>query len=52
MKRAQRDRAALSPDSKDFDYLKNEVARRLADRINVRIRRPLLSLYRDSHCYG
>jgi hypothetical protein len=34
-KRLQRSRAALAPDSHDYDYLKNEMAERLADRVLV-----------------
>lgn len=33
MKVAQRDRAATMPDSQDYDYLRNEVAKRLVDRL-------------------
>jgi len=33
MKRIQKDKAALAPNSRDFDYLKEEVATRLVDRL-------------------
>lgn len=35
-KRLQRSRAALADDSRDYDYLKNEVAQDLAFRLTVR----------------
>lgn len=34
-KRVQRQRAALASDSRDYDYLRIEVAERLADRFEV-----------------
>ena len=36
VKRLQRDRAAADPESQDYDYLRKEIAARLADRLNVR----------------
>ena len=35
VKRMQRNRVALSPDSKTVDYLKDEVAQRVVDRLLV-----------------
>lgn len=35
VKRMQRDRAASAPDASKFDYLRNEVAERLLDRLDV-----------------
>ncbi|ELR17109.1 methyltransferase domain containing protein [Acanthamoeba castellanii str. Neff] len=34
VKRLQRDRAAADPESQDYDYLRKEIAARLADRLN------------------
>ena len=34
-KRAQRDRAALRPRSREYDHLKDSIAARLADRLYV-----------------
>jgi hypothetical protein len=38
-KRLQKDRAALLENSREFDYLKEEIAKRLADRLDVRLQR-------------
>ena len=49
-KRLQRSRAALDPSSRDYDYLKAEIAERLADRILVSM--SFVSFRFVSFCFG
>ena len=49
-KRAQRDSAARRADSRDFDYLRDEVASRIVDRLVITVRtRPVRAYSRLGH---
>ncbi len=44
VKQLQHDHAAADPESQDYNYLRKEIAARLADRLNVRLSSPSSSL--------